>query len=632
MDLASALQVTDDRIQHYLTREVLDVMDPPVRHLLVLTSVVDPVPPGILRAVLGPDSREAVDQTMAATGLVQRLPDGAVSCHPLLRSAARAQLGREHPLEARLPRERVVGWLADNGAVDAAVELSVVAQEWRDAAEVLVQANIVPQLVAGIADEGLRGTAERPEVQVAEPLIRASVAVARGDLLGAESALAVSSAHPELSTSAHALGVDFVLLGTARMSGRPLDDVALAQRARRQLAHADPSTAETVAKLSVVLDAYSGAVDLMAGRVEQAAVALKRGADDRPIASRSSSADCAGQLALLEAYRGNLTEATRRATAAFSIGTGEGHSGVAHAHVAIAWVHVERGELSEAEGRLARAAMSLPEVLEPWPHLAVLMVKARLLIASGRADEALRLTASWSPSADDGGGSVWLKEQVTALSAEALWASGEPQEALALATSGLAAGSPERAVLTALARRDIGDLRGASAAILSSAGDLRSAPRATQVQGWLLEARLAHERGQLDRAVLLVERALRAASSEHLRRPLAGSAAWLRWFLDRDGTILRDHRPFVSTLVAVAPETPRATATTFTSNQVLEPLTERETQVLELLAQMCSTDEIANELFVSANTVKTHLKGIFRKYGVNRRVDAVRRGRELGLC
>ena len=54
--------------------------------------------------------------------------------------------------------------------------------------------------------------------------------------------------------------------------------------------------------------------------------------------------------------------------------------------------------------------------------------------------------------------------------------------------------------------------------------------------------------------------------------------------------------------------------------------------MLELLAQMCSTDEIAAELFVSVNTVKTHLKGIFRKYAVKRRVDAVRRGRELGVC
>ena len=61
-------------------------------------------------------------------------------------------------------------------------------------------------------------------------------------------------------------------------------------------------------------------------------------------------------------------------------------------------------------------------------------------------------------------------------------------------------------------------------------------------------------------------------------------------------------------------------------------LTERESQVLELLAQMYSTEEIAAVLVVSTNTVKTHLKGIFSKLGVNRRVDAVRRGRALGLC
>ena len=77
----------------------------------------------------------------------------------------------------------------------------------------------------------------------------------------------------------------------------------------------------------------------------------------------------------------------------------------------------------------------------------------------------------------------------------------------------------------------------------------RGAPRAIQLQGWLLEARLAHERGQLDRATLLVDRALRAASAEELRRPLAGDGAWLRWFLDRDGASLRDHRAFVPSLL-----------------------------------------------------------------------------------
>ena len=65
---------------------------------------------------------------------------------------------------------------------------------------------------------------------------------------------------------------------------------------------------------------------------------------------------------------------------------------------------------------------------------------------------------------------------------------------------------------------------------------------------------------------------------------------------------------------------------------MLESLTERELQVLERLAQFLTTDEIAADLFVSANTVKTHIKSLFLKLAVNRRSDAVRRGRRLGLC
>ena len=79
--------------------------------------------------------------------------------------------------------------------------------------------------------------------------------------------------------------------------------------------------------------------------------------------------------------------------------------------------------------------------------------------------------------------------------------------------------------------------------------DLHLAPRATQLQGWVLEARLAHDRGQVDRAIVLVERALRCAGDEESRRPLVPDAAWLRWFLDRDGSALRELRPFVMSML-----------------------------------------------------------------------------------
>jgi LuxR family maltose regulon positive regulatory protein len=57
------------------------------------------------------------------------------------------------------------------------------------------------------------------------------------------------------------------------------------------------------------------------------------------------------------------------------------------------------------------------------------------------------------------------------------------------------------------------------------------------------------------------------------------------------------------------------------------PLTARETDVLRLLAQLCSNEEIAADLVLSLNTVKTHMRSLFQKLSVSRRADAVRRGR-----
>ena len=60
-------------------------------------------------------------------------------------------------------------------------------------------------------------------------------------------------------------------------------------------------------------------------------------------------------------------------------------------------------------------------------------------------------------------------------------------------------------------------------------------------------------------------------------------------------------------------------------------LSERELTLLRLLASELSQREIGSELFISLNTVKGHVKSIFRKLGVTSRADAVARGRELGL-
>ena len=65
--------------------------------------------------------------------------------------------------------------------------------------------------------------------------------------------------------------------------------------------------------------------------------------------------------------------------------------------------------------------------------------------------------------------------------------------------------------------------------------------------------------------------------------------------------------------------------------ELRDELSDRELAVLRLLPTALSSREIGSELFVSLNTVKTHLKSIYRKLGVEGREDAVERARELGL-
>ncbi len=60
-------------------------------------------------------------------------------------------------------------------------------------------------------------------------------------------------------------------------------------------------------------------------------------------------------------------------------------------------------------------------------------------------------------------------------------------------------------------------------------------------------------------------------------------------------------------------------------------LSVRELEVLRLLSDLLTTEEIAAELFISVNTVRTHVRKIFEKLCVSRRNDAVRRARELNL-
>ena len=67
------------------------------------------------------------------------------------------------------------------------------------------------------------------------------------------------------------------------------------------------------------------------------------------------------------------------------------------------------------------------------------------------------------------------------------------------------------------------------------------------------------------------------------------------------------------------------------STRLEDPLSERELEVLTLLATGKTNSEVAGDLFVSVGTVKSHTGNIYRKLGAKNRAEALARARELGL-
>ncbi|MEW2084620.1 LuxR C-terminal-related transcriptional regulator [Streptomyces sp. NPDC005283] len=110
---------------------------------------------------------------------------------------------------------------------------------------------------------------------------------------------------------------------------------------------------------------------------------------------------------------------------------------------------------------------------------------------------------------------------------------------------------------------------------------------------------------------------------------LPGAAPWLRHLLEQRPE-LTSTQPWVAERTASADSTPALEGGP-ADVVLVESLSDRERDVLRLAAEMMSTEEIATELYVSVNTVKTHLRSIYRKLAVSRRSDAVRRAREFHL-
>jgi LuxR family transcriptional regulator, maltose regulon positive regulatory protein len=107
--------------------------------------------------------------------------------------------------------------------------------------------------------------------------------------------------------------------------------------------------------------------------------------------------------------------------------------------------------------------------------------------------------------------------------------------------------------------------------------------------------------------------------------------SWIGPALRRDPELAHAHRGLLAPALRHAQLPAPRDAPERAATLVVEPLTAREREVLRHVAGLLSTAEIATEMYVSVNTVKTHVKHIYRKLAATRRGQAVRRARELEL-
>jgi LuxR family maltose regulon positive regulatory protein len=335
-------------------------------------------------------------------------------------------------------------------------------------------------------------------------------------------------------------------------------------------------------------------------------------------------------LALLEALAGRLRHAGD---------LGDDYEGIAEqqgvpetrraatAAIAAAWTCVERHEIGGARRWLARGEQRSPDAVLTAPLQAVLCSRLRRIGAElDVAEQALE------PVLDLPTVPRWVREEVLAEAARIRLARRDGAGCRRLLDR-LPVASPRSASLRATAGV-LGLGQNVPPSVPTRSGPV---PPLLAVEEAVVRTCLQAEAGDISGAVATLERALRLAAPERLRRPFLDAPPQLRPLLRADPALaaaaawLNPAAPHVPAPrrpvdVQSAPAPAPAAAPL-----LVEELSPRELEVLRHLAEMLSTAEIAAAMFVSVNTVRTHVRAVLRKLGATRRNEAVRRARELEI-
>ena len=619
----------DDRaVADYLSNEVLAALPENLCDFLVCTAIADEVCGELADAMLGEQGgAETLAELERRNCFVIALDSRRrwYRYHRLLLELLRSRLSARPRGECEELHARAARWHAANDRPADAIRHAISAQQWGFAAD-LAGERWLDVVLAG------HGAALRPllsrlpdELVEREPAIAVAFAAIQlepgGSTERCDDYLAAAQAELELGasdanvTDLHAV----VSLQRARSRGERVPVAGYADRSPEHRAFA----LVLLGSCEMLWIGQSTA----AARHLRTGIALARQAEQDYVVVGGL-----GHLAALCAAEGSLRTAADLALEAVALAEAHEWLDLPHAApalLALGWAEhlwcdpAAPATLARAAAA-ARASSDLPVLLQ----IAALSALTQLESSDGarRALETLRgpvdAVGDWqAPDA--------VEHLLRGVEARLLIATGEVVEAIEVAAA--LPSCATRAVIEARAALVQADPAAAIEVLRPHVGsDAAHAGLATRLEVLVLDAVARH--AQLDHAgaAASLERALALAGAERFPWVFLQAGAPLRDLLARQVRQGTRHRGLVEELqVLLDRRSPGASAGH--SMPLLEPLSKRELTVLGYLETMLSTEEIAAELFLSTNTVKTHTKSIYRKLGVTRRRHAISQARALRL-
>ncbi len=634
----------DERtVADYLVEEVLHQQPADVREFMLRTSIVDDIEPGLADALTGrSDGARTLDALQRSNAFLLPVDERRhrYRYHPMFMELLRSQLRYRMPDLFVLEHRRAARWFAGNGSATRAVRHAMAAGDLAIATDLLGE-HWLSLVVNGNADElagwvdGLprRMVSDSPELAIAS----AGAALDLGNHDHALGFLALADARgglvPAKRRARFGLSRSVAKLLQARIEG---DFSEVCNTARKVLAGQQLAGASVDLRALVALQLGIAERWLPTGRggarLEEALELARRGS------CNYVAVGCLSHLAMFHALEGALREAESCARRAIGVALRNGwdeRSTIAPAYLALSLVEFQRARFDVARDDVGRAAHAAGYSPETTVRCLIDLLRSALM-ASEDLPEAVRIARSVRGDAMQRRLPEALGLRAGLLEASLLAELGETDAARASsAESWLVHAAPVECSLIQ-ARLSLADhapadaLRRLRPAI---GGEARPLDPASTVEALALASACKHLLHDDAGALELLEAALCAAQPEGHRRPLLIVGSPLPELLKRRIRAGTSQRALVGELIETL-EPQRAAARGHGANahhQLLDPLSDREEAVLRYLPTVMSKAEIASELFVSVNTVKTHTKNIYRKLGVGTRTEAVRRAKRLNL-